>query len=57
VTIYIVLFRGINVGGNKKVKMETLRNMLVEAGFEGVKTYVQSGNVILRSNKTARQIA
>jgi uncharacterized protein (DUF1697 family) len=57
VTIYIVLFRGINVGGNKKVKMEPLRNMLVEAGFEGVKTYVQSGNVVLRSNTTARQIA
>lgn len=56
-TIYIVLFRGINVGGSKKVKMETLRNVLVEAGFEGVKTYVQSGNVVLRSNKTARQIA
>jgi uncharacterized protein (DUF1697 family) len=57
VTTYIVLFRGINVGGNKKVKMETLRNVLVEAGFEGVQTYIQSGNVVLRSNKTARQIA
>ena len=56
-TTYIVLFRGINVGGNKKVKMETLRNALVKAGFEGVQTYVQSGNVVLRSNKTARQIA
>jgi uncharacterized protein (DUF1697 family) len=57
VTIYIVLFRGINVGGNKKVKMETLRNMLVGAGFEGVATCVQSGNVVLKSSKTARQIA
>ncbi len=56
-TIYIVLFRGINVGGNKRVKMETLRNMLVGAGFEGVATYVQSGNVVLKSSKTARQIA
>ncbi len=56
-TTYIVLFRGINVGGNKKVKMETLRKVLGEAGLESVQTYVQSGNVVLGSNKTARQIA
>lgn len=49
--VYILLFRGINVGGNKIVKMETLRRVLGDAGFEDVATYIQSGNVVLRSDK------
>ena len=49
--VYILLFRGINVGGNKIVKMETLRRVLGEAGFEDVATYIQSGNVVLVSDK------
>ncbi|MBQ9353962.1 MULTISPECIES: DUF1697 domain-containing protein [unclassified Phyllobacterium] len=56
-TKYVVLFRGINVGGNKIVKMETLRTVLAVAGFGDVKTYVQSGNVILSSDQTARRVA
>ncbi|QND53241.1 DUF1697 domain-containing protein [Phyllobacterium sp. 628] len=56
-TKYVVLFRGINVGGNKIVKMETLRMVLGVAGFNDVKTYVQSGNVILTSDQTARRVA
>ncbi len=55
-TTYIVLFRGINVGGNKVVKMETLRTVLNKAGFADVKTYIQSGNLILTSNQTARRV-
>jgi len=49
--VYILLFRGINVGGNKVVKMETLRKMLGEAGFGEVATYIQSGNVVLTSDQ------
>src|SRR5437868_4545063 len=49
--VYVLLFRGINVGGNKIVKMETLRRVLGEAGFEDVATYIQSGNVVLASDK------
>ncbi len=44
---YILLFRGINVGGNKIVKMELLRKALTDAGFGDVQTYIQSGNVVL----------
>jgi len=55
-TVYIALFRGINVGGNKPVKMEALRSALEGAGFADVKTYIQSGNVVFRSNQTARRI-
>jgi uncharacterized protein (DUF1697 family) len=46
-TRHIALLRGINVGGHNKVPMADLRRVLEEAGFEDVKTYVQSGNVAL----------
>jgi uncharacterized protein (DUF1697 family) len=46
-TRHIALLRGINVGGHNKVPMADLRRVLEDAGFEDVKTYVQSGNVAL----------
>ncbi len=49
--IYIVLFRGINVGGKNKVPMADLKKCLEELGFMDVITYIASGNVILRSAK------
>lgn len=49
--VFIVLFRGINVGG-RVAKMETLREALSNAGFGVVKTYIQSGNVVLTSDKS-----
>jgi uncharacterized protein (DUF1697 family) len=55
-TVYILLFRGINVGGNKIVRMELLRKMLAELGFENVATYIQSGNVVLTSDKAAAEV-
>lgn len=48
---YIVFLRGINVGGHKKVPMVELRELLTKNGFENVKTYIQSGNIILQSSK------
>lgn len=48
---YIVLLRGINVGGHKKVPMAELRELLTKTGFESVKTYIQSGNVMLQSSE------
>ena len=41
----IVLLRGINVSGKNKVPMAELRSALTTAGFEGVATYIQSGNI------------
>jgi uncharacterized protein (DUF1697 family) len=49
---YICLLRGINVGGHKKIKMDALRSMFEDLGFEQVKTYIQSGNVIFRAQPT-----
>ena len=46
---YIVLLRGINVGGHKKVPMAELRELLTKTGFKHVKTYIQSGNIILQT--------
>jgi uncharacterized protein (DUF1697 family) len=46
---YIVLLRGINVGGHKKMPMAELRELLAKTGFENVRTYIQSGNIILQS--------
>lgn len=49
---YIVLLKGINVGGHKKVPMAELRELLTKSGFENVQTYIQSGNVVFQSSKS-----
>ncbi len=56
-TVYILLFRGINVGGSKIVRMELLRQMLAELGFENITSYIQSGNIVLTSDKAAPEVA
>jgi uncharacterized protein (DUF1697 family) len=42
---YIALLRGINVSGQKLIKMDALRAMFEAGGCTDVKTYIQSGNV------------
>lgn len=49
---YAAFLRGVNVGGKNKVKMEMLREMFVTLGFENVKTYINSGNVIFETAET-----
>jgi uncharacterized protein (DUF1697 family) len=49
---YVAFLRGINVGGKNKIKMETLREVCAALGFENVKTYINSGNVIFETAKT-----
>lgn len=46
---YISMLRGINVSGQKKIKMNELRTLYESLGFRPVKTYIQSGNVIFKS--------
>jgi uncharacterized protein (DUF1697 family) len=46
---YVGLLRGINVGGHKIIKMESLRKEFEGLGFAGVATYVQSGNVVFKA--------
>jgi uncharacterized protein (DUF1697 family) len=47
----VVLIRGINVGGNKKVDMAGLRAMLVGLGYADAKTLLNSGNVVFEAAK------
>ncbi len=49
---YAAFLRGINVGGKNKIKMETLREILSAEGFENVKTYINSGNIIFETSKS-----
>jgi len=51
--IYISMLRGINVGGHKRIKMDQLRKSLDALGFEQVKTYIQSGNVVFKTRRTS----
>jgi uncharacterized protein (DUF1697 family) len=44
---YVILMRGINVGGKNKIPMTELKLFLEEQGFDNVMTFIQSGNVIL----------
>ncbi|MGG0705677.1 MULTISPECIES: DUF1697 domain-containing protein [Bacillus cereus group] len=50
-TIYIALLRGINVGGHKIMKMATLKQMFELIGLKQVKTYIQSGNIVFKSEE------
>ena len=49
---YIVLLRGINVGGKNKIKMSELKNMFESINYKNVKTYIQSGNVSFEYDST-----
>ncbi len=53
---YIAWLRGINVGGHKKIKMETLRGLLESMGLQKVKTYIQSGNVIFQADEEEKTL-
>lgn len=53
---YLALLRGINVGGNNIIKMADLRASFEQMGFENVKTYIQSGNVLFATSKSLKQI-
>ena len=52
---HALLLRGINIG-KRRVAMPALRELLTGAGYEDVQTYVQSGNVVLSSDASPRQV-
>lgn len=49
--IYLALLRGVNVGGNAKVPMAELKVCFEGLGYNNVKTFINSGNVIFRSDE------
>ncbi len=54
--VYIALLRAINVGGTGKLAMSDLRSVCEGEGFDSVKTYIQSGNVIFKSALTEPKV-
>jgi len=57
VATQVVLLRGINVGSANRVAMPALRTALTGAGHGNVRTYVQSGNIVLDSELGADDLA
>lgn len=56
-TIYVALFRGINVGGKHILPMQDLRDLLAELGYKNVQTYIQSGNAVFSSAENATELS
>jgi uncharacterized protein (DUF1697 family) len=57
VATLVVLLRGINIGPTNRIAMPALRTALEDAGFGNVRTYVQSGNVVLASRARPAKVA
>ncbi len=54
--MYVALLRGINVNGHRMIRMADLRSLASGLGFEDVETYIQTGNVLLRSDGTEETV-
>lgn len=48
---HLALLRGINVSGHNMIKMDVLKSLLENMGFQNVRTYIQSGNVFIDSEE------
>jgi uncharacterized protein (DUF1697 family) len=48
---YLILLRGINVGGNNVIKMNELQELFESMNFTDIKTYIQSGNVLFMDSE------
>ncbi|KRB53675.1 DUF1697 domain-containing protein [Flavobacterium sp. Root186] len=55
-TTHLALLRGINVSGHNMMKMDALKTMLENIGFQNVRTYLQSGNVFVDSEEDAAKV-
>ncbi|WP_265360092.1 DUF1697 domain-containing protein [Leptospira levettii] len=53
---YVALFRGINVGGHRKVDMKQLRTLFESLGFIQVSTYINSGNILFESELDTKSV-
>ncbi len=49
-TVFVALLRAVNVGGTGKLAMSELRRLCEDAGFESVRAYIASGNVVFRAS-------
>ena len=56
-TVMVALLRGVNVGGKASLPMADLRRVAEELGYVDVATYIQSGNLVLRTSDSATKVA
>jgi len=54
--VWVALLRGVNVSGAGKLPMAEFRDMLSAMGFGKVRTYIQSGNAVFESDRTAADL-
>jgi uncharacterized protein (DUF1697 family) len=52
----VIFLRGINVGGHKRISMADLRALLEARGYADVKTYLQSGNAVVSSDRAPAEV-
>jgi len=50
--VFVALLRGVNVGGNNMISMKSLKESFTALGFEQVTTYINSGNIIFKTEET-----
>ncbi|UUW07703.1 DUF1697 domain-containing protein [Flavobacterium plurextorum] len=55
-TTHLALLRGINVSGHNMMKMDALKIMLENIGFQNIRTYLQTGNVFVDSEEDASKV-
>lgn len=55
-TVYVALLRAVNVGGTGLLPMKELAALCVDLGFDNVRTYIQSGNVVFASPLSACEV-
>jgi uncharacterized protein (DUF1697 family) len=56
-TRMVALLRGINLGPRNRISMANLRELLQDAGYDDVRTHLQSGNVVLGARQTTDKLA
>jgi len=49
--VMVCMLRGVNVGGHNKISMEALRAVCTSLKLQDARTYVQSGNVVFRTEQ------
>lgn len=52
---FIILLRGVNVGGKNRVPMSDLKQYLTKAGFANARSHINSGNLIVESEKDSEK--
>ncbi len=53
---YLIFLRGINVSGQKKIKMADFKLELTKCGYKNISTILQSGNIIFETNKSKSDV-